>query len=108
MPHAAASSISFTAQRYDLILCVRFLERSLLPQLRAMLLPGGFIVYCTFVDGPGLRAFGRPSGPEHVLQPGELAALFGPGQGFKVLRDEVALSADGRELSWFVAQLSTD
>jgi SAM-dependent methyltransferase len=94
-------------RQYDLILCVRFLERSLLPQLRCMLKPGGYILYCTFVDGPGLRAFGRPSGHEHVLQPGELASLFGPQHGLTVLRDEVVLSADGRELTWFAAQLSS-
>jgi SAM-dependent methyltransferase len=108
-PAAAAASAStagsgLTARQYDLILCVRFLERALLPQLRRLLRPGGFILYCTFVDGPGLRAFGRPSGHDHVLQPGELAGLFGPAQGFAVVRDDVVLSADGRELSWFVAQ----
>jgi SAM-dependent methyltransferase len=102
-----SSTVSTVLWHYDLILCVRFLERALLPQLRCMLKPGGYILYCTFVDGPGLRAFGRPSGHEHVLQPGELALLFGAQHGFTVLRDEVVLSADGRELSWFVAQLSS-
>ncbi|KAF8072981.1 SPAC2E11.09 [Scenedesmus sp. PABB004] len=58
----------------------------------------------TFVDGPGLAAFGRPSGHEHVLQPGELARWFGPAAGFDVLRDEVAPAPDGRELSYFVAR----
>jgi SAM-dependent methyltransferase len=103
----SSSIVSTVFRQYDLILCVRFLERSLLPQLRCMLKPGGYILYCTFIDGPGLRAFGRPSGHEHVLQPGELALVFGPQRGFRVLRDEVVLSADGRELSWFVAQLSS-
>jgi 2-polyprenyl-3-methyl-5-hydroxy-6-metoxy-1,4-benzoquinol methylase len=101
----ASSTASTVLRQYDLILCVRFLERSLLPQLRCMLKPGGYILYCTFVNGPGLRAFGRPSGHDHVLQPGELASLFGPQHGFTVLRDEAVLSADGRELSWFAAQL---
>lgn len=90
---------------FQLITCIRFLERALLPHLPSMLAPGGWLLYCTWLDGPGLRAFGRPSGRERVLQPGELAgSYFGAGQGFRVVRDEVALAPDGRELSMFVAQ----
>lgn len=92
--------------RFDLILCVRFLERALLPRLRNMLNIGGFIMYSAFVDGPGVRAFGRPSGSEHVLQPGELAIYFGPAQGFCVVEDRVMLTDNGRELCHFVAQLT--
>lgn len=100
---------SCCSAKFDLVLCVRFLERSLLPRLRHFLNPGGFILYSTFIDGPGLRAFGRPSGPEHVLQPGELASLyFGPGQGFEVLQDEVVVSADGREMCQFIAKCVID
>jgi len=48
--------------------------------------------------------FGRPKGENHLLQIGELAQLLGPAQGFDVLRDELAVINDGRELSMFVAQ----
>lgn len=90
---------------FDLILCVRFLERSFLSHLPRLLRPGGVLLYSTFVDGPGLRAFGRPSGREHVLQRDELAgSMFGPGQGFQVLRDDIDLTADGREVSMFAAR----
>ncbi|KAG2448304.1 hypothetical protein HYH02_006888 [Chlamydomonas schloesseri] len=90
---------------FDLVLCVRFLERSFLPHLPRLLCPGGVLLYSTFVDGPGLRAFGRPSGREHVLQRDELAgSMFGPAQGFQVLRDDVDLTADGREVSMFAAR----
>ncbi|KAG2442535.1 hypothetical protein HXX76_002621 [Chlamydomonas incerta] len=90
---------------FDLVLCVRFLERSFLPHLPRLLRPGGVLLYSTFVDGPGLRAFGRPSGREHVLQRDELAgSMFGPGQGFQVLRDDVDLTADGREVTMFAAR----
>ncbi len=52
----------------------------------------------------GTRRFGRPKGPKHLLQREELSALFGPAQGFEVLRDDVALCKEGRELSMFVAR----
>lgn len=100
----ASHSVVFLG-KFDLVLCCRFLVRALLPKLREMLNPGGFIVYSTFLDLPGVRAFGRPAGPDHLLQPGELAGQhFGPEQGFVVLRDEVVCTSDGREVSWFVAR----
>jgi hypothetical protein len=91
--------------QHHLVLCCRFLVRAALPTLRDMVKPGGFMLYCTFLDLPGVRAFGRPSEPDHLLQPGELAQQhFGPDQGFEVLRDGVETSIDGRELSWFMAR----
>jgi hypothetical protein len=70
-----------------------------------MLNAGGFVLYCTFVDLPGVRAFGRPAGPDHLLQPGELAAdHFGPAQGYQVLQDSVVTTPDGREVCWFIAR----
>eukprot|EP00877_Chromochloris_zofingiensis_P011351 jgi/Chrzof1/646/Cz01g23190.t1 len=90
---------------YHLVMCMRFLERSLLSVIPNLLVCGGFVAYCTFVDGEGLRQFGRPSGPEHVLQPGELANdWFGPAQGFRVARDDIVIGPDGREFCFFVAQ----
>ncbi|GIL42966.1 hypothetical protein Vafri_784 [Volvox africanus] len=90
--------------RFDLLVSVRFLERSFLPIMAGLLNPGGVILISTFVDGPGLRAFGRPQGREHVLQPDELATcFFGPEQGFEVLRDDIEAISDGREVSMFCA-----
>ena len=90
---------------YDLVLCVRFLERAALPYIAKLLRPGGCVAYSTFVEGPGLAAFGRPSGRERVLGPQELGRdWFGQEQGFSVVRDEIVLSGDGRELSYFIAQ----
>ncbi|GLI69012.1 hypothetical protein VaNZ11_013550, partial [Volvox africanus] len=90
--------------RFDLLVSVRFLERSFLPIMARLLNPGGVILISTFVDGPGLRAFGRPQGREHVLQRDELATcFFGPEQGFEVLRDDIEAISDGREVSMFCA-----
>lgn len=90
---------------FDLVVCVRFLCRAFLPRMAELLRPGGVLLYSTFVDGPGLQAFGRPQGREHVLEATELGrSYFGPGQGFEVLRDEVGVTSDGRELSMFCAR----
>ena len=59
---------------YDLVVVVRFLERSLCPAIAAALRPGGLLFYQTFTrerTGPG------PSNPDFLLAPGELARLFG-------------------------------
>jgi SAM-dependent methyltransferase len=93
------------ADAYDLVLCVRILERSFLPRIRWLLRTGGFVVYCTFLDMPGTRAFGRPTGHERLLQPAELSTEhFGPDQGFSILRDEQFVDVQGRELCMFVAK----
>lgn len=89
---------------YDVVLCVRFFERSFLPHAARLVRTGGFILYCTFMDLPGTRRFGRPPLPR-LVQPSELATTyFGPDHGFRVLRDDHYVIADGRELCMFVAQ----
>ena len=39
------------------------------------------MLYNTFIDMPGTRAFGRPKGEDHLLQPGELSASLHPSPG---------------------------
>ncbi|KAJ9519534.1 hypothetical protein QJQ45_000631 [Haematococcus lacustris] len=89
---------------WDLILCVRFLERVFLPHLPGLLAPGGFLLFSTFLDLPGTRRFGRPKGERHLLQRSELRELFEGVHKMQVLRDDVEVSADGRELSMFLAR----
>ncbi len=60
---------------YDLIAVFRFLNRSLIPPLRAALKPGGRIVYQTFntrylSEKPEMN-------PNYLLRPGELTGYFG-------------------------------
>ncbi len=59
---------------WDLIVCVRYLHRPLLPRLARALRPGGHLVYETFRAGQ--EQFGRPSRARFLLQPGELRAAF--------------------------------
>jgi len=92
------------ASAYDLVLCVRFLVRSFNAAIRECLAPGGVVLFNTFLDMEGTRAFGRPQGEGHLLQPGELSTTFGPDHGFQVLRDGHEVEEPhGRELSMFVA-----
>ncbi|KUJ71978.1 methyltransferase [Thiomicrospira sp. WB1] len=50
---------------YDLILAVRFLERSLWPHIRQSLRPGGFVLFETFAQGA--EQFGGPKNPTGCL-----------------------------------------
>jgi SAM-dependent methyltransferase len=59
-------------ERYALVVVTSFLERALFPALRAAIVPGGALLYETFVrahDGSP-----DPMRPEFLLEPGELEA----------------------------------
>jgi SAM-dependent methyltransferase len=58
----------------DLAVCVRFLWRASLAGLAAALRPGASLIYVTFTTAQ-LR-HGKPTRPEHLLDPGELRARF--------------------------------
>jgi len=64
------------SERFDLLFCTRFLVRARWDDLKRAVKPGGFVLYETFTVGQIARGFG-PASPEHLLQPGELAAAFG-------------------------------
>jgi SAM-dependent methyltransferase len=60
---------------FELVLVARYLQRDLLPAIKAAAVPGGFIVYETFTVRQ--RELGRPPrSPEHLLEPGELRSYF--------------------------------
>lgn len=59
---------------YDLVVCIRFLDRSLLDPLAAALKPGGLLLFKTFTTAH-LRY--QPRFPEaYCLEPDELPSLF--------------------------------
>ncbi len=65
---------------FGAILVFRYLHRPLFDALRRAVAPGGLILYETFTrDQP---QFGRPTNPDFLLQPGELAERF---EGFETL-----------------------
>ncbi len=84
---ALADVAGVTASRLDLesgdwplagrsfagIVVANYLWRPRLPDVLAMLAPGGVLIYETFMLGN--EAYGRPSTPEFLLRPGELREL---------------------------------
>ncbi len=59
---------------YDAIIVVRYLQRSLLGQIRRALRPGGTLLYETFLLRQ--QEIGRTRHPEFLLEDGELRAAF--------------------------------
>jgi SAM-dependent methyltransferase len=76
---------------WDLVLDVRYLQRSLAPAIAAALRPGGLLVFETFTVEQA--RLGRPRNPDFLLRPGELSRMF-PGLKTLAFEEEVR---DGRE-----------
>jgi SAM-dependent methyltransferase len=66
----------FEADRYDAIVVANYLHRPTLRCLAQTLRDGGVLLYETFAVGN--EQFGRPSNPDFLLAPFELAACFSP------------------------------
>lgn len=58
-------------ERFAGIVVTNYLWRPRLPAVLAMLAPGGVLIYETFMQGNA--AYGKPSSPQFLLQPGELS-----------------------------------
>ncbi len=59
---------------YDVIICLNYLYRPLMPQIKAGIRPGGIVVYETYlVDQP---QFGKPKNPDYLLKHNELLEIF--------------------------------
>jgi hypothetical protein len=82
---APGAAWPFAPGRFAGIVVTNYLHRPLLPQLAAALAPNGVLVYETFALGN--EAFGKPSNPAFLLQPGELLA-FAAGAGLRVIAYE--------------------
>lgn len=95
------SSISASLNKgvWDLVTVCRFLHRPFFPVLVDLLAPGGIVIFQAFMQGCEL--IGNPRNADHILKPGELAAVF---DGFEILLDEVEYLEDGRPLSAFIAR----
>lgn len=60
-------------RRFGAIVVTNYLHRPLFPALFAALLPGGILLYETFMEGN--ERFGKPSRPDFLLKDGELLDL---------------------------------
>lgn len=63
-------SWSLAGQQFAGIVVTNYLWRPRLPELLALLAPGGVLIYETFMLGN--EVFGKPSNPDFLLRPGEL------------------------------------
>lgn len=99
--------VSFEQEQYDLVVVVRFLEREFNDALRNMVRPdGGYILFVSFLDrsAEGI-VYESPKDPKRLLQPGELARVFGQeGEGWEAVRDENLALPDGRFVSAFLGR----
>ncbi|KAI8384593.1 uncharacterized protein BYT42DRAFT_612282 [Radiomyces spectabilis] len=82
--------------KYDLILTIRFLVRSLLPQLPDLLNIGGFLVISHFVDDGS--EYDQPR-KDHRLAVGELSSLYGSMAHMEVVMDVIETIEDGRPVN---------
>ena len=60
-------------ERFDALVVTNYLHRPLLPKLVAAIVDDGVLLYETFARGN--EAYGRPSNPDFLLEPGELLRL---------------------------------
>lgn len=68
-------TVTLPANRYSLIVCVRYLQRSLFPQICRALRPGGMVLFETYTKAQ-LDFSGGPRDPAHLLNTGELRKAF--------------------------------
>lgn len=66
---------------YDVIICINYLYRPLIPQIKDGLKRGGMVVYETYLIDQS--QWGQPKNPEHLLKHNELLELF---RDFRCLR----------------------
>lgn len=72
---ADLETVALPANRYSVILCVRYLQRSLFPQVCRALRPGGMLLFETHTQAQ-LDFSGGPRDPAHLLNRGELRRAF--------------------------------
>lgn len=68
-----ASPWPFARERFKGVLVTNYLHRPTLGRTLGLVAPGGLLIYQTF--GVGNERFGRPSNPDFLASPGEIADL---------------------------------
>ena len=84
---------------YDVIICFRYLQRSLIPQIKNGLKKGGMVVYETFTIDQA--QFGRPKNPDYLLRHNELLDMF---RDFRCLRYWEGVLEDRAALARIIAE----
>ncbi len=86
-------------QAYDVIICFRYLQRSLIPAIKDGLKRGGVVVYETFIVEQA--KFGKPSNPDFLLGHNELLHMF---SDFRCLRYHEGIMNNQRAVAGIIAQ----
>lgn len=89
----------FEEGAYDLVICFNYLQRSLMPQMKNWVKPGGMLVYETFIVDHVL--FGKPRNPDHLLRHNELLHIF---RDFRVLRYREGIFGGEKAIASIIAQ----
>ncbi|KAJ9082994.1 hypothetical protein DSO57_1039165 [Entomophthora muscae] len=98
-------SLNALSLKYDLVLCIRCLQRESFVHLRNLVRPGGFLLFSTFVDGYSEYPYDHPSVESGMrLRRKELDESFGESFGFRVISDVIEVIEDGRPVNSFLAQ----
>jgi len=85
-------------RHYDVIICFYYLQRSLFSPIIDGLLPGGTVIYETFLIDQA--KVGRPKNPEHLLEHNELLHHF---QKMRILRYREGYIAPDKAIASIVA-----
>ena len=67
-------SLTLPDDFYDLILSFNYLQRSLIPQIKTALKPGGYVIFDTYLVDQ--QAIGHPKNPAYLLDHNELLEYF--------------------------------
>lgn len=84
---------------YDVIICFKYLQRSLIQQLKDGLRIGGMVVYETFIVDQA--RFGKPKNPDHLLKHNELLDLF---RDFRCLRYREGIFKSRKAIASIIAE----
>src|SRR5262249_24441852 len=92
---ADLENCTLEAATYDLVVNIDYLQRSLLPVIKAALKVGGFVVFETYLIDQ--QTIGHPTNPNYLLQHNELLESF---RDFRVLYYREGKLTDNRERSF--------
>jgi len=84
---------------YDVIICFKYLQRSLIQQIKDGLPTGGMVVYETFIVDQ--VRFGKPRNPDHLLKHNELLDLF---RDFRCVRYREGIFKNRKAIASIIAE----
>jgi len=85
--------------RYDVIICFRYLQRSLIPYMKSGLKQGGIVVYETYTIDQ--IQFGKPKNPDFLLKRNELLDLF---SDFHIIKYHEGIFEDKKAVAGIIAR----